>query len=862
MKLVRKRLFILALATISFGISAVNANQSKLLKAPSLVPGAAQAYLKADVLTLENRVISAAWSIADKHLRPVSINDISQEQCSVFRIATGKPVSKPIEGELYLGMRLENNAVKVMISADGKSWQNFHTFTIQDRSSVAAKVRLGKMDTKGGNSDYGSAGADGVCSLSDFKVYGEGAVLIHEEFNTALDKDRWQINLSKKPNSAISAMAGKLEIKSGANCANNIELDLPEGWSLVSCKISKGTDAGMSWGPGMALLWDDGHFVSCSMRDNKTLNIITKDGEKITSFSLNPKPDYNLHSETFNVIGKPEIIAIAREQAGIKVKGKAILVNLKDKTSGIKVSWKALLWDDAHYIRQEFAFVSATDDIAVNGLELQHCRIGYAEQIGIVPGSPVASSDIFAGVEMPVASNTADAFGDIRCGFGCNLTLTSKVPICFNTVLGVYAKGQLRRSFLAYIEAERARLSKPFLHYNCWYDLGFNVNAKDIIEVADEFQKNLAKPFGLEIDSYLADDGWDDFGVGLWSINLKKFPGGFEPLQKELEKRNSKLGIWISPLGGYGGANERTQFAKNMGLIKGDKLDLSEPGYFKWFNDKCSSLVKDNGVNYFKWDRAGSGVSPHFMALLNVAHNLRKLKEDVYVNVTVGTWPSPFWLNHVDCTWRDGTGDVAWSGKGDNRQQWITFRDQSCYQATVVKAPLYPLNSLMHHGIVHGRHFQAARVSEAGADLKEEARSYFGAGPTLQELYLTPSMMTAEGWSQVGQAAKWAHANADVLVDSHWIGGDPSKLQPYGYASWSPRKGTITLRNPDDKPQPIAIDIEKVFELPIEAPRKYLIKNAYPDQKADEVVLTAGKDYILELKPFEVLVFDALPVKP
>ena len=166
----------------------------------------------------------------------------------------------------------------------------------------------------------------------------------------------------------------------------------------------------------------------------------------------------------------------------------------------------------------------------------------------------------------------------------------------------------------------------------------------------------------------------------------------------------------------------------------------------------------------------------------------------------------------------------------------------------------------MPHGLVHGRAFQGRRVSKAGSDLKNEARSYFGAGPTMQELYITPSMMTESSWRQVGQAAQWARANADVLLDTHWIGGVPRKLEVYGYASWSPRKGVLTLRNPDDSAQTFDLDVGKAFELPAEAPQKYKLQNAYPDQKAPRAVLTAGKPHKIMLKPFEVLVFDAIPL--
>jgi hypothetical protein len=77
-------------------------------------------------------------------------------------------------------------------------------------------------------------------------------------------------------------------------------------------------------------------------------------------------------------------------------------------------------------------------------------------------------------------------------------------------------------------------------------------------------------------------------------------------------------------------------------------------------------------------------------------------------------------------------------------------------------------------------------------------------------MYVTPSLLSAEDWDTIAEAAKWARANADVLVDSHWIGGDPNKLEVYGCASWSSRKGILTLRNPLDKPQALQETIERV----------------------------------------------------
>jgi hypothetical protein len=98
-----------------------------------------------------------------------------------------------------------------------------------------------------------------------------------------------------------------------------------------------------------------------------------------------------------------------------------------------------------------------------------------------------------------------------------------------------------------------------------------------------------------------------------------------------------------------------------------------------------------------------------------------------------------------------------------------------------------------------------------------------------------------------------------VLVDSHWVGGDPLKLEPYGYASWCPRKGTLMVRNPSDQPQSITLDATTVFELPIGAPRQFTLTSPYGDQRVQTLQMEANQPLNISLAPFEVLAFDAKP---
>jgi len=144
--------------------------------------------------------------------------------------------------------------------------------------------------------------------------------------------------------------------------------------------------------------------------------------------------------------------------------------------------------------------------------------------------------------------------------------------------------------------------------------------------------------------------------------------------------------------------------------------------------------------------------------------------------------------------------------------------------------------------------------------LVDDIRAFFAGGTNCQELYITPSLMQPEHWDALSEAARWSRNNTDVLADTHWIGGDPAEGQIYGWASWSKRKGILSLRNPSDKPGKITIDISKAFELPTGAAQKYSLRSPWrKDANDPELVLSAGEGHTFELRPFEVLVFDATP---
>jgi hypothetical protein len=128
-------------------------------------------------------------------------------------------------------------------------------------------------------------------------------------------------------------------------------------------------------------------------------------------------------------------------------------------------------------------------------------------------------------------------------------------------------------------------------------------------------------------------------------------------------------------------------------------------------------------------------------------------------------------------------------------------------------------------------------------------------------MYITPSLLTPQDWDTLAQAAKWSRANAEVLRDTHWIGGDPGRLDAYGWAAWSPSKSFITLRNPDDQPQLAILDVGRQLQLPKDAVRSFVVSDVWRSGGEVPKTLSAGHPVTITLRPFEVLTLELVPTK-
>ncbi|HEY6337234.1 MAG TPA: enterotoxin [Candidatus Sulfotelmatobacter sp.] len=546
--------------------------------------------------------------------------------------------------------------------------------------------------------------------------------------------------------------------------------------------------------------------------------------------------------------GKPDASRLSE-----RIDGQQLSVELEDSAKTLHATWRATLRDGTNYMRQQVTLRALNADLHVSTVRLMDLVVPGAQVAGAVRGSPVVAGNIFFGFEHPISESRVTA-NRVVCWIERGLPLRAGQSVTYSSVVGVTPQGQLRRGFLSYIEHERAHPYRPFLHYNSWFDLRYpgNPNQPGTLDEAGAldaiytYGTELVEKRGVKVDSFLFDDGWDD-NTTLWHFH-SGFPNGFTPLREAAAKYGASPGVWLSPWGGYGEAREkRMKYGKEQGFeMNQDGFALSGPKYFARFREISLEFINKYGINQFKIDGTGnvnsaipgSEFDSDFYAAISLINEWRNVKPDIYVNLTSGTYPSPFWLLYADSTWRGGD-DTNFAGVGSYRERWITYRDADTFQRVVQGGPLYPLNSIMVHGIVYARYANHLET-DPGNDFENEVHSYFGSGTQLQETYLTGSSLQDHDWDVLAESAKWSRENASVLLDSHWIGGDPAMLEVYGWASWSPDKGILVLRNPSDKPQDFTLDVAEAFELPAAAEKSTAKTTAKTTAPTTTAAKTAG----------------------
>lgn len=548
---------------------------------------------------------------------------------------------------------------------------------------------------------------------------------------------------------------------------------------------------------------------------------------------------------------------------------------------GFRLDVRLRTYRDLDIVRPEYR-LTATRAMRVASIAIAIEAPG-ARVAGVDDGSPLVSEAWFAAIEHPMAKAEAEA-GRATSVLPLDADLAPGESVVVDGVVGTYQRGQLRRAFQTYLEAFRAQPRRSYLHPNCWFDLGFPsrppFTEAEVLGRMAAFHEELTVRRGVTLDGYVLDDPWDDPN-SLWGFPKDRFPNGWTKLAELARTFRWDLGVWMSPFGGYGeNRARRVRFGKSQSppfethVVNGHEgFSLAGASYYRRFREVALSLMDTAGVRAFKFDGIGGGLyqrGPNpsavqdYLALFRLTRDLRARDPRVFINATVGTWHSPFWLFYVDSIWRDGE-DTLNAGTGSNRERWITYRDGNWYRSAVREAPLYPIGCAMLVGPTlaeHAPHGLNAPLA-SGDDLRSflaEVFSFFGMGVTLQELYLTPGLLTPEAWDGLARAVRWARAHDGTLGDAHWVGGDPLKGEAYGAAAWNAGRATLMLRNPGARPIRFEFNPAAAFELPPRAIRRFRLRPDLTTHAAGPVV-TDGQPVTIPLAPFEVSVWSGQAAK-
>lgn len=561
--------------------------------------------------------------------------------------------------------------------------------------------------------------------------------------------------------------------------------------------------------------------------------------------------------------------------ASLRYAGKALEARFTYEE--LSIVWRAVLRNGSHYLRTEMDIQAAKDlpmkgIVAMNYLVAKNSAYTAPEVVGNTRGAILASNHIFAGLETPMGLNSCKDEGNATHIEGLwrrNTTLKAGKTWNISSVVGLVAPKQLRRSFLAYSERERAVAWRPYPVYISWYELNIdrnnaqapsykgNMTVEQCADVVSHWKTHFYDQYQMAPKAFVWDDGWDQYGT--WTFN-PNFPNGFDEPANEAKKMGTGIGAWLGPVGGYGQSGEyRRAYWRSKG-----GMQLSNEDYYNFFIRCCTNMIDRYDFRFFKFDgisAQASAIGPdegtrgeeNAEAIISIERAVRQKRPDIFLNTTVGTWASPFWFHFTDAVWRQ-EGDYGEAGdQGTDRERWITYRDHLVYQNFIQRSPVCPINTLMTHGFILSRWGAVSKNMDYDGIVRE-MRCAFACGSGMVELYndykLMDEIKDNQGnagalWKDLAECIKWQQEQADVLPDAHWVGGNPwdgKKANVYGWAAWNGKKSVLTLRNPSTSAQTFTTTLREALDIPAYVRGKITLTHAFNQAELDGMPINKAID--------------------
>ncbi len=159
------------------------------------------------------------------------------------------------------------------------------------------------------------------------------------------------------------------------------------------------------------------------------------------------------------------------------------------------------------------------------------------------------------------------------------------------------------------VRGEHKYADRPIV-LNNWEATFFNFNSRKLHSLAKR-----AKKLGVEM--FVLDDGWfgkrnsDTAGLGDWTVNTKKLPGGIKRLAGRINKMGMKFGLWFEPEC-VNPDSELYRLHPDWALsVDGREpslgrhqmvLDLTRQDVRDYLVDALDRILSESNIEYVKWD--------------------------------------------------------------------------------------------------------------------------------------------------------------------------------------------------------------------------------------------------------------------
>lgn len=542
-------------------------------------------------------------------------------------------------------------------------------------------------------------------------------------------------------------------------------------------------------------------------------------------------------------------------------------ISLRDKSQGGHfLRW---LWSLRAEIRNELSVLK---------------RGGFGQPAGL----SISQGGVFFGLEYPTAENFLKKItsqkSEIQCGHEIGEIIKD---IWFEgewVVAGLAPEPYLKKWFFLYLESIRAAPLQPYLLYNSWYDLRAPeyveneqraMTEENVLRTIEIFRQRLCQKRGLSLDAFVLDDGWDIYRSD-WKLNREQFPRGLAPVVKALKSMGTELGIWLGPTGGYSHRDWRVEWMREHGYeTVGNQMCVAGTNYSQLLKKRVVEFARQDEVGYFKWDgiqfscsEPDHGHLPGIYSrrqvmesVIDMCRAVRGENKEVFLNITSGTWLSPWWLKYADAIWMQGRDyGYAEVPSISRRDQAITYRDHMLYKGLVRKNAWFPLANLMTHGIIKGHLQMLGGEKEPLDKFVDNALLYFARGASMWELYISPDILSEREWDALADAVKWTRDRFPMLRSTRMVGGNPGGREAYGYVHFKGKKGIIVCRNPFIQPQTLNVELSPSTGLDRNA-SSLVVERVYPIRMIRPKVIKSGSVLEIPLQGYETAVYELYPLE-